>query len=72
MIVTYCDGFGVSYATTFQIHGTSDMNVATQRSGTKVNTSSIILHKITGFLDFFHRLVFSIQWLRLALSKGPN
>jgi hypothetical protein len=21
----YCDGFGVSYATTFQIHGTSDL-----------------------------------------------
>jgi hypothetical protein len=30
----YFDGFGVSYATTFQIHGTSDMNTATQRSGT--------------------------------------
>jgi hypothetical protein len=27
----YCDGFGVSYATTFQIHGTSHMSVATQR-----------------------------------------
>jgi hypothetical protein len=26
----YCDGFGVFYATTFQIHGTSDMSVATQ------------------------------------------
>jgi hypothetical protein len=26
-----CDGFGVFYATTFQIHGTSDMIVAVQR-----------------------------------------
>jgi uncharacterized Fe-S radical SAM superfamily protein PflX len=42
-ICIYCDGFGVSYATTFQIHGTSDMNVVTQRSGTKVDTRSIIL-----------------------------
>jgi hypothetical protein len=30
----YCDGFGASYATIFWIHGASNMNVATQRSGT--------------------------------------
>jgi hypothetical protein len=29
----YCDGFGVSCATTFRIHGASDVDVATQRSG---------------------------------------
>jgi hypothetical protein len=30
----YCYEFGISCATTFRIHGTSDMNVATQRSVT--------------------------------------
>jgi hypothetical protein len=30
----YCDGFGASYATIFRIHGVSDVDVATQRSGT--------------------------------------
>jgi hypothetical protein len=29
--IEYCDGFGVSYVTTFQIHGKSDMSVATQQ-----------------------------------------
>jgi hypothetical protein len=29
-----CDEFGVSYATIFQIHGASDVDIATQRSGT--------------------------------------
>jgi hypothetical protein len=33
-VSTHCDGFGVSYTTIFRIHGTSDMNVATQRLGT--------------------------------------
>jgi hypothetical protein len=28
-----CDGFGASYATIFRIHGASDVDVATQRSG---------------------------------------
>jgi hypothetical protein len=28
---SYCEGFGVSYATTSQIHGASDTSVATQR-----------------------------------------
>jgi hypothetical protein len=29
--IAYCDGLGVSYATTSKVHVTSDVSVATQR-----------------------------------------